>query len=404
MTRSTFAAPSRPAPSSRVPTEAVPPAEVVCLPFMGDVLGGSHISALGLIRRLDPRRFRPLVVLHDMDGPVARLFKDARIPIEPAPVTFQLRLGQRVRAPDAIRYLAALPAMIRFLRERKVTIVHSNDGRSHATWALPARLSGAKLVWHHRGSPDAKALRWLAPLLANRLVTVSRFAAPRSGPLSRSGGYEVVHSPFVVDCAEDRRACRAELIEELGYPPETRLIGYFGALMARKRPLLFVEAIAELRRLAATMPVAGLLFGDPLDISFAMVRDHANARGIADSIRLMGFRQPGTRWIAACDVLMVPAVDEPFGRTLVEAMLVGTPVVATASGGNAEALRDGSIGLLTPPEDGGALARATLRLLGDPELHRSLATLARLDALGRFGEDRHVDAISRIYEDLLQSA
>lgn len=370
---------------------------------MGDVLGGSHISALGLIRRLDPRRFKPLVVLQEMDGPVAQLFGDAQIIVEPAPVSFRLKWGQGVRAQDALRYVAELPAMIRFLSERRVTIVHSNDGRSHATWALPARLSGAKLVWHHRGSPDALSLRWLAPLLANRLVTVSRFAAPRSGPLGRAGGYEVVHSPFAVDCIEDRRRCRRELVEELGCPTDTRMIGYFGTLIARKRPFLFVEAIAEMRRQAPEMPVIGLLFGDPLDISFAAVREHAQAQGVADAIQMMGFRKPGTRWLAACDVLMVPAVDEPFGRTLIEAMLVGTPVVATESGGNAEALLDGAVGLLTPPDDAEALARATLRLLGDPELYRSMATRARLDARRRFGEDQHVSAISRIYDGLLRS-
>jgi glycosyltransferase involved in cell wall biosynthesis len=398
------AASSRPTPSPQVRGEAAPPAKIVCFPFTGDVLGGSHISALGLIRRLDPRRFTPLVVLHEMDGPVAHLFRDAQIAVEPAPVTFRLKRGQRVRAQDAVRYVAELPAMIRFLTERRVTIVHSNDGRSHATWALPARLSGAKLVWHHRGSPDAWSLRWLAPLLANRLVTVSKFAAPRSGRLGRPGSYEVVHSPFVVDCIEDRCRCRAELIEELGCPPETRLVGYFGTLIARKRPFLFVEAIAEMQRQAPKIPVIGLLFGDPLDIPLAAVRDNAETRGIADFIRLMGFRKPGTRWIAACDVLMVPAVDEPFGRTLIEAMLVGTPVVATASGGNAEALLDGAIGLLTPPDDPEALARATLRLLSDPELYQSIATRARLDARSRFGDDRHASAISRIYDGLLRSA
>src|SRR3546814_12728169 len=65
---------------------------------------------------------------------------------------------------------------------------------------------------------------------------------------------------------------------------------------------------------------------------------------LGEHVRFMGWRTPGVRWIAACDMLMVPAIDEPFGRTLIEAMLVGTPIVATRSGGNIEALRDGDIG------------------------------------------------------------
>jgi glycosyltransferase involved in cell wall biosynthesis len=68
-------------------------------------------------------------------------------------------------------------------------------------------------------------------------------------------------------------------------------------------------------------------------------------------VKLMGYRSPGPFWIAACDQLVVPAVGEPFGRTLVEAMLVGTPVVAARSGGNMEAL-EGGMGLLVEPDDG----------------------------------------------------
>src|SRR3546814_7247585 len=75
---------------------------------------------------------------------------------------------------------------------------------------------------------------------------------------------------------------------------------------------------------------------------------------LGEHVRFMGWRTPGVRWIAACDMLMVPAIDEPFGRTLIEAMLVGTPIVATRSGGNIEALRDGDIGQLVQPESASA--------------------------------------------------
>src|SRR3546814_640046 len=47
---------------------------------------------------------------------------------------------------------------------------------------------------------------------------------------------------------------------------------------------------------------------------------------LGEHVRFMGWRTPGVRWIAACDMLMVPAIDEPFGRTLIEAMLVGHPL------------------------------------------------------------------------------
>lgn len=376
---------------------------VICFPFVGDVIGGSHISALGLIQRLDRRRFAPLVVLQDMSGPVARLFRETGIEIEASPTTNRLEHARRVGWRQMLRQLADVGPIMRFLHDRRVEIVHSNDGRVHAAWALPTRLAGAKLLWHHRGHPDARGLRHVAPLLAHRVVTVSHFAAPRHGRLARPGGYEVVYSPFDTNVAEDRPVRRAELLGELGCPPETRLIGYFGSFITRKRPLLFVEAIASLRRAAPDLPVMGVMFGEAEGGAGEQVLALAASSGVEDRIRLMGFRTPGTRWLAACDLLMVTAVDEPFGRTLIEAMLLRTPIVATASGGNVEALRNGETGLLAPADDARALAEASRRLLDDPALHASIAIAARADALSRFSEEMHADAIGRIYDELLGS-
>jgi glycosyltransferase involved in cell wall biosynthesis len=94
-------------------------------------------------------------------------------------------------------------------------------------------------------------------------------------------------------------------------------------------------------------------------------------------------------------------VDEPFGRTLIEAMLLGTVVVAAASGGNPEAIRDGVTGCLVPPDDAAAFAARTLALLAAPSLTTSLADAARQDALGRFGLRAHAEAIMRVYDTML---
>lgn len=377
---------------------------LVCFPFVGDAIGGSHISAAGLIKQLDHRRFRPLVLLQRDDGGLARFLRSEGIAVEAAPSSLDLDLGKPASARQIIGLAIRALSLARFLRSRNVAVVHTNDGRSHLTWGLAARLAGAKLVWHHRGDPGAAGLRFAAPWLANRVVAVSKFAAPRPGLLSAAAKCEVVHSPFDTDLAEDRNACRERLIAEIGCPAETRLIGFFGALITRKRPLLFVEAIAALRRRAPDLPVLGLIFGEAFEGLDAAVLSHARALGVAGQIRLMGFRYPGSPWLAACDLLMVPAVDEPFGRTLIEAMLLGTPIVATRSGGNPEAIVDGRTGIIVPPEDPDALADGALRVLTDPELARSLVSAARLDARQRFGDDRHAATIMKIYATLLASA
>jgi glycosyltransferase involved in cell wall biosynthesis len=369
----------------------------ICFPFAGDDVGGSHISALGLVARLDRSRFTPLVLVDDRDGAIATLFRGAGVEVAQAPKTPGLNHGERLRPAQFPAIIAAAGRLRAVLRDRRIDIVHTNDGRTHAIWALPARLAGCRLVWHHRGSPDARGLRLIAPRLANHVIAVSRFAAGAQwGRLSTS----VIHSPFDTGVAEDRGAARRALIDELGVAPETRLIGFFGALIDRKRPLLFVDAIARMRAMAPDRPVLGLIFGEPFDVTTAMIAARAADQGVSDAIAIMGFRAPGSRWIASCDLLLCPAIDEPFGRTLIEAMLVGTPIVATASGGNPDALRDGALGVLVPPDDAAAMATAALAMLDDAPRRDDLVTRAATDARVRFGEQQHADAVMAIYDRL----
>lgn len=393
----------RDASAGRTRAIGQPPRPVVCFPFVNDALGGSHISALHLIRHLDRRRFEPLVVLHQMAGPVADFFRSEGISFEPAPSDWRLVPGRR---PHPLPMLKEMMAIGRFLRQRGAAIVHTNDGPTHCIWALPARLAGAKVVWHHRRGPDALGLRYLAPWVAHDVVAVSRFAIPPRASTALRRKCTVIRSPFDAGLATtDRRACRRMLLEELGLPSDIRIVAYFGNLVQRKRPLVFVDSIGELARRNPSLPIMGLLFGDPLEPGIEeAVRDRAATSGVADRIRLMGFRYPPERWLAACDVLLVPAVNEPFGRTLIEAMLVGTPVIAAASGGNLEAIRHGETGVLALPDDAGGFADHLERLCHEPEWARTIAATAQAEALDRFGIDRHAEAIMGIYDRLLQRA
>jgi glycosyltransferase involved in cell wall biosynthesis len=260
-------------------------------------------------------------------------------------------------------------------------------------------MSGAKLVWHHRSSPKSRGLRLVAPHLADAVVSVSRFAlGPAERRLRRA---RVIYSPINAHLSLNRAEARARLVEELGCPPETFLVGFFGVLIARKRPFAFIDAIAAMRHIEPGTPVVGAIFGEPLEIDEAALAHHSKACSAESAIRLMGFRYPGIDWIAGCDLLLVPAVDEPLGRTLAEAMLVGTPIVATRSGGNAEALEDGKFGTLVEPDDAEAMARAALLLRADSERSNAAAHAAAVAAQRRFGERHHATAIMDLYDEVL---
>lgn len=381
----------------------------VCFPFIGDAVGGSHISAAGLIRELAGTPFKPLVAVHQMDGPLAPWLRDRGIASVAAPNVALPRPGGGVpggRVHGAATYaLRTLPALVGFLKRHRVAIVHTNDGRIHALWGVAARLAGARLVWHHRGDPSARGLNLVAPLVADHIVTVSRYARPEKPVRPVGERLSVVHSPFERPAPHDRETERARLAAELGVEPDARFAACLGFLIERKRPITFVRTIARLRDLRPQLH--GLVCGQSMPGDMAVeteVRAEIAALGVADRVHMMGFRQPVEPVIAASDVLVVPSVNEPFGRTLIEAMMLGTPVVAAKSGGNIEAIDDGRTGVLVPPDDVAGFAAAVERLVRDRDAAAAIAAAAHADAIAKFSVARHVGDILSIYERVLGSS
>ncbi len=382
---------------------------LVLFPFAGDApLGGSHISAMSLAAGLDRRLFEPRILCHIAAGAVGdharslgldyELLEDIplmgapglKMPGDVGPVTYAVK---------------TLPALIRTLQRIGPAIVHTNEGRMHANWALPTKLCRRRHVWHHRQSPRAFGANRLAPLLSDRIVSVSQFAKPAHPIRNIDDRFSVIRSPFEFSQGPvDRVEARARLRAELGLPGDAVVLGFFGSMTDRKRPRLFVEAVAAIARSLPGRAVHGALFGEVMHDGCGEEREargRANALGIGARMHFMGFRSPIEPYMAAVDVKLVTAVDEPFGRTLIEAMHQGTPIVATRHGGNPEAIADGRTGFLVDADLPEAFVAPTLRLLEDPALARVIGAAAHREVGLTYSRQKHIDQMTALYLDLL---
>jgi glycosyltransferase involved in cell wall biosynthesis len=98
--------------------------------------------------------------------------------------------------------------------------------------------------------------------------------------------------------------------------------------------------------------------------------------------------------------LVLPSHSEGVSLALLEAMAAGLPVIATAVGGIPEVVTDGTNGLLIPPRNPEALARALDRLLADPDFARRLGEQARAEAEAHHSLERLGREINEIYGEL----
>lgn len=381
----------------------------VLFPFAGgDLVGGSHQSALRLAAGLDRHRFEPVVLVHGEGGKVARFATQNGLdPIRvDRPGIIAPRYSRRPGDASAPGYLlTGVPRLARLLRRWKIDIVHTNDGRMHLTWALPARLAGCRLIWHHRGDPGAAGVNRVAPLLAHRVVTVSDFSRPARPIRPLGDRLRVIRSPFDTPTDQpDRAACAQALRARIGAAPDAVVLGYFGALNERKRPDHFVRAIAATCSALPGRDIHGAIFGrperdgDPVEQD---LRALAQSLGIADRIHLMGHVSPVEPVLAGVFALLVTARGEPFGRTLIEAMHLGTPVIATRHGGNPEAIEDGRNGFLVDPDDPAAFTAPLARLLDEPGLTDRITAAART-GLDRYSTAEHLRRVQALYDEVLE--
>lgn len=127
----------------------------------------------------------------------------------------------------------------------------------------------------------------------------------------------------------------------------------------------------------------------------------ARELGIADRVEFKGWLENAGDEIAAFDVFALASRDEAFPLTIVEAMLSGTPVVATDVGSVSEAVIDSVTGLLVPSGDVPALVVAIRRLLDDAHLRDRLATAARAHASRNFTDVAMAEGYDRVWTQIL---
>jgi len=351
-------------------------------------LGGAERIVLRLGALLPLYGYRTSILTFSIDPNIAEL-KSPPCPIYLLPIR---------RTYDLTALRAALD-LKQFLKQQKVQIVNTFF-ESSDLWAglVTKSMSKAKLVWARR---DMGILRARKHNLAYRLMAGVPDAVFAVSDQVRRHCIEIdrIDPARVQTIYNGLDLSDWDTTSRPAKPPGEFLVTTVGNIRRVKGHDLFIKAAA------AIMPqfpnVSFSIAGDVLDsVYFAELQSLVRDLGLADRFRFDGGVADLRRYLAVADIFVLPSRSEGFSNALIEAMAASLPVVATAVGGNAEAVQDGDTGFVIPSEDPAALTEAIVRLLSDPALAKAMGSAGKNLATERFRTETMMRRVSGAYGNL----
>jgi glycosyltransferase involved in cell wall biosynthesis len=371
----------------------------VCMVVNNLDVGGLEKVVLSLLRHLPREAVEPHLIC--LSGP-GRLYGEVDLP--PAHRLVLDKAPELNAFPERLQAPALMVQIGKFMLSRGIEVAHVHNLAPLIFAGLPARLLGRSRprVVYTEHNQIYRAREWAKRRfrhyvrLADEVVAVSNDL--RNTLVSK---LQIVGTPVRVlhngiDPAPFANADGSVVRRELGIPDDQFLVGTAVVLSEQKGIRHLLDAARIVR--AADPSLSFVVGGDgPLRVQLEKA---AAELQLGDTVRFLGYRRDVPQLIAALDAYVLPSLWEGLPLALLEALALGKPIVATRVGGNPEVVEDGENGLLVPPRDPEALARALLTVRRDAAL-RARMRKNNLEKFSReFSLRSMVDAHVELYREL----
>lgn len=364
------------------------------------------------------------------DGPLAALAREWNVDVITMPMPSQLAAagdGDRrslrwIRS--AIHLLTTAPPLWNYVRRLRQVIaelcpdlIHSNGIKSHLLCAL-ASSQRQPIIWHLHDYYGARRLsKYLMRFAVRRMSCGLAISHSVADDFRRSVSQRgLAYFPNAVDT---ERFTPASPNDELHWldrsagvppsPPPVVRVGLVATYATWKGHRLFLESIAQLKRLQHQQKVRYFIVGGPIyqtqnsQITREELKQFAKELGIESDVFYLPFQLDMPRVYQALDIVVHASTQpEPFGLTIIEAMASGKAVISTATGGAAELFEHGIEAIALPRCDAAALAQALEEVIADHTLRKSLGEKARQAACSRFDRRQVPSRLQHVYSQLLK--
>jgi glycosyltransferase involved in cell wall biosynthesis len=352
----------------------------------GSYIGGMEVVVQGLMAQLNEMGHRTLAIVSGWNnGDYPTRLRAAGLPFE------EVKLGRFYRSRplwtlDTLRNLprAAL-TLRRLVQEFRADSAIYPDPQLLLMGSLILPKLQNVLYEHNdlRNVRRSPAMKMIDARL-DRIVCVSDFVAAGA----RNTGFDpkkiaVVHNGI-------------DLPPNLPLPSRDQpiKIGIVGQVLPRKQHLTLVRALGILRARRSSIAFRLKIIGNDDGAYAQEVKELVGQLKLQDIVEWTGFFTKRDEIYRELDIVVAPAIDEPFGMTALEAGAYGLPIVAARSGGFAETVLDGETGMLFDTADMKSLVAALEKLIADPSLRERLGRSGRAHIGRAFSMERMANSFA----------
>ena len=372
----------------------------------GSGIGGGQRSLLLLLDLLDKARFTPFVGCLGDSSFAAEVEKTAArvVPLSLPAAHNKTDKVKRFTLRDLLedfRQLRVIIELHRIVKRHAIDLIHANSLSVALLGGIVARLNQIPILMHKRYATSYGILDRLCEKLLHRVILVSEATRWDFAPAAKQTLiYNGVNLNAFQASREEVETLRTELFsDDLN---AAVLVGVVTRITPEKGIHVLVSAMQALKGKTDVklLIVGGPYFQKDVDYMDALKQEVA-ALGIEDSVIFTGFLSDTRIVTSLLDIVLVPSIiPEACPRTIIEAMAVGKPVIATPLGGSKELVTP-ETGILVPPEDASAFADAIATLAADQERLAAMGNAARNRAVQLFSSEKNTALTEAVYTELL---
>lgn len=352
-------------------------------------IGGAEVALLNLLTYLDRNRFQPVVLAPE--GEFADKLKELEVRWRSIPVLAGLN---RYTLP---RFLRAVPFLRALVRAEHPALVHANTNFSAEYAGVLSRLLKIPTIGHIRDiEPLGRLGRWTVRQ-NTRLIAIS----------------EAVKQYLLREQVPEQHIVRIyDGVDLQQYQPSRNpvrersdiILGIVGQLGERKGHRFLLEAFGELvkRYPALQLWIIGKEPAHSQERYTEQLQREVQQKQLEKYVTFWGFQADIPGMVAQLDIVVVPSLQEPFGKIVIEAMAMEKPVVASKVAGIPEILVENVTGVLVPPGGANALATALEQLILRPETCQKMGLAGRKRVQQMFSLDKNVQITQQLYAEMLR--